>query len=122
MASRATNDRDVTASMAVLHRMLTFRSSSPTLVSFGRTSGTYTSEVSRVCGGITPYPGGGSCWAIPYSIVLCESHGQNVSNSQGSGAQGYYQLMSGGGGSRQEQDQAAAKLWNGGAGRSNWVC
>ena len=74
------------------------------------------------CGGITPYAGGGQCWAVPYSIVQCESGGQNVPNSSGSGANGYYQLMSGGGGSKAEQDAAAARLWAGGSGAGNWVC
>lgn len=74
------------------------------------------------CGGNTPYSGGGQCWAIPYSIVLCESGGQNIPNSQGSGANGYYQLMIGGTGSRSEQDARAHAMWNGGAGAGNWTC
>lgn len=121
------SDEKVIKSISVLKRMLVppvahYSSSTPQIVSLGKTQGTYSSTVSSVCGGNTPYPGGGSCWAIPYSIVLCESHGQNVSNSQGSGANGYYQLMNGGTGSRSAQDQAAAHLWNGGAGAGNWVC
>jgi len=124
---RSTSDAMVLRSTETLHRMFVpvrhYSSSTPVLTSVGHTQGTYTTgSVSAVCGGVTPYPGGGSCWAIPYSIVLCESGGRDVSNSQGSGATGYYQLMSGGGGSRSEQDQAAARLWNGGRGRSNWVC
>lgn len=83
---------------------------------------TTTSYSSGGCGGDTPYAGGGQCWAIPYSIVQCESGGQNVPNSQGSGANGYYQLMVGGTGSRAQQDAAAHALWNGGAGASNWTC
>lgn len=125
----AATDAQVVKSLAVLERMLappppvaSFSSSGPVREDFT------SSTPSRVCGGSTPYPGGGDCWAIPYSIVLCESHGQNVPNSKGSGAHGYYQLMKGGTGSRQEQDQAAAALWNGGvnssngAGPRNWTC
>lgn len=74
------------------------------------------------CGGNTPYAGAGQCWAIPYSVVACESGGQNVPNSQGSGAMGYYQLMVGGTGSRAEQDAAAHALWANGAGAGNWTC
>ena len=76
-------------------------------------------------------PGGG--WAIPYAIVLCESGGQNLSPNS-AGASGYYQIMPatwklfGGSGpaaylaSKSEQDAIATKIWNGGAGASNWVC
>jgi peptidoglycan hydrolase CwlO-like protein len=76
-------------------------------------------------------PSGG--WAIPYAIVLCESGGQNLSPNS-AGASGYYQIMPatwrlfGGSGpaaylaSKAEQDAIATKIWNGGAGASNWVC
>jgi septal ring factor EnvC (AmiA/AmiB activator) len=76
-------------------------------------------------------PSGG--WAIPYAIVLCESGGQNLPPNY-AGASGYYQIMPatwklfGGPGpaaylaSKAEQDAIAAKIWNGGAGASNWVC
>ncbi|MEO8968141.1 MAG: transglycosylase family protein [Solirubrobacteraceae bacterium] len=76
-------------------------------------------------------PGGG--WAIPYAIVLCESGGQNLSPNS-AGASGYYQItpatwrLFGGAGpaaylaGKSEQDAIAAKIWNGGAGASNWVC
>jgi septal ring factor EnvC (AmiA/AmiB activator) len=76
-------------------------------------------------------PSGG--WAIPYAIVLCESGGQNLSPNS-AGASGYYQIMPatwklfGGSGpaaylaSKAEQDAIASKIWNGGAGASNWVC
>jgi septal ring factor EnvC (AmiA/AmiB activator) len=76
-------------------------------------------------------PSGG--WAIPYAIVLCESGGQNVPPNS-AGASGYYQIIpstwQGAGGtgpaaylaSKAEQDAVAARLWNGGAGASNWVC
>jgi septal ring factor EnvC (AmiA/AmiB activator) len=76
-------------------------------------------------------PSGG--WAIPYAIVLCESGGQNMPPNS-AGASGYYQIMpstwAGFGGtgpaaylaSKAEQDAVAARIWNGGAGASNWVC
>lgn len=119
-------DEKIRRSTEVLHRMLAPRPvyHSSTVAHYSNSSVHYSSYSSSSggCGGSTPYAGGGQCWAIPYSIVSCESGGSNVSNSQGSGATGYYQLMSGGGGSKSEQDQAAARLWNGGAGRSNWVC
>jgi len=76
-------------------------------------------------------PSGG--WAIPYSIVLCESGGQNVTPNS-AGASGYYQIIPstwklyGGTGpaaylaSKAEQDAVASRIWNGGAGASAWVC
>jgi septal ring factor EnvC (AmiA/AmiB activator) len=76
-------------------------------------------------------PSGG--WVIPYAIVLCESGGQNVPPNS-AGASGYYQIIPstwqlfGGSGpaaylaSKAEQDAVAARIWNGGAGASNWVC
>jgi septal ring factor EnvC (AmiA/AmiB activator) len=77
--------------------------------------------------------GPGGPWAIPWAIVQCESGGQNLPPNS-AGASGYYQMMpatwEGLGGStsdaykasKAEQDRLAAKLWNGGAGASNWVC
>jgi septal ring factor EnvC (AmiA/AmiB activator) len=87
-------------------------------------------------GGPTPAgptygPSGG--WAIPYAIVLCESGGQNLTPNS-AGASGYYQILPstwklfGGTGpaaylaSKGEQDAVASRIWNGGAGASNWVC
>jgi septal ring factor EnvC (AmiA/AmiB activator) len=76
-------------------------------------------------------PSGG--WAIPYAIVLCESGGQNLTPNS-AGASGYYQILPatwklfGGAGpaaylaSKSEQDAVASRIWNGGAGASNWVC
>jgi septal ring factor EnvC (AmiA/AmiB activator) len=76
-------------------------------------------------------PSGG--WAIPYAIVLCESGGQNLPPN-GAGASGYYQILPstwklfGGTGpaaylaSKAEQDAVASRIWDGGAGASNWVC
>jgi len=77
--------------------------------------------------------GPGGPWAIPWPIVQCESGGQNLPPNS-AGASGYYQFMPqtwkalGGStpnayqASKAEQDRLAAKLWRGGAGRSNWVC
>jgi septal ring factor EnvC (AmiA/AmiB activator) len=76
-------------------------------------------------------PSGG--WAIPYAIVLCESGGQNLPPNS-AGASGYYQIIPstwssfGGTGpaaylaSKAEQDAVASRIWNGGAGASNWAC
>jgi peptidoglycan hydrolase CwlO-like protein len=81
--------------------------------------------------GPTLGPSGG--WAIPYAIVLCESGGQNLPPNS-AGASGYYQILPstwklfGGSGpaaylaSKSEQDSVASRIWNGGAGASNWVC
>ena len=72
-------------------------------------------------------------WAIPYKIVLCESGGQNLPPNS-AGASGYYQILPstwrefGGSGpaayeaSKAEQDAVASRIWNGGAGASNWSC
>ncbi|HWD69356.1 MAG TPA: transglycosylase family protein [Solirubrobacteraceae bacterium] len=72
-------------------------------------------------------------WAIPYKIVLCESGGQNLPPNS-AGASGYYQILPstwheyGGSGAaayqaaKSEQDAVASRIWNGGAGASNWSC
>ena len=72
-------------------------------------------------------------WAIPAAIVECESGGQNLPPNA-AGASGYYQIvpgtwkLNGGSGpaawkaSRAEQDRVAARIWDGGAGASQWVC
>ncbi len=77
--------------------------------------------------------GPGGPWAIPWAVVQCESGGQNTGLNWAT-ASGYYQIIDstwkGLGGSTQhayqaskaEQDRLAAKLWNNGAGASNWVC
>ena len=76
-------------------------------------------------------PNGG--WAIPWAIVDCESGGQNLPPNS-AGASGYYQIIPstwtlfGGTGpaayltSKAEQDAVASRIWNGGAGASDWVC
>jgi septal ring factor EnvC (AmiA/AmiB activator) len=80
-----------------------------------------------------PTYGASGGWAIPYAIVLCESGGQNLTPNS-AGASGYYQILPstwklfGGTGraaylaSKSEQDAVASRIWNGGAGVSNWVC
>ncbi len=72
-------------------------------------------------------------WAIPYAIVLCESGGQDLPPNR-AGASGYYQIIPstwhdfGGAGPaaylapKSEQDAVAARIWNNGAGASNWAC
>jgi septal ring factor EnvC (AmiA/AmiB activator) len=73
-------------------------------------------------------------FTIPHSIVMCESGGNYHALNPSSGAGGAYQMLpetyKGLGGKyaapqlapKSEQDQLAAKLWNGGAGRGNWAC
>jgi septal ring factor EnvC (AmiA/AmiB activator) len=80
---------------------------------------------------VTATPSGG--WAIPEAIVMCESGGQNLPPNS-AGASGYYQILPstwklfGGTGpaaylaSKAEQDAVASRIWNNGAGASNWVC
>jgi len=72
-------------------------------------------------------------WVIPYPIVLCESGGQNLPPN-GAGASGYYQIIPstwrefGGTGPaaylapKAEQDAVATRIWDNGAGASNWAC
>jgi septal ring factor EnvC (AmiA/AmiB activator) len=89
------------------------------------------SSASSASSGPALGPSGG--WAIPYPIVLCESGGQNLPPNS-AGASGYYQIIpstwTGFGGtgpaaylaSKAEQDAVATRIWNGGAGASDWVC
>ena len=81
---------------------------------------------------VGPGPGPGGSWAIPNSVVTCESGGQNLTPNS-AGASGYYQILpstwNGYGGYGQAyqapkslQDQRASQLWSGGSGASNWVC
>jgi septal ring factor EnvC (AmiA/AmiB activator) len=77
--------------------------------------------------------GPGGPWTIPWPVVQCESGGQNLPPNSAT-ASGYYQITDdtwhGLGGStkhayqasKAEQDRLAARLWNNGAGASNWVC
>jgi hypothetical protein len=77
--------------------------------------------------------GSSAGWAIPYAIVLCESGGQNLPPNS-AGASGYYQIIPstwrefGGSGPaaylapKSEQDAIATRIWNNGAGASNWAC
>jgi hypothetical protein len=74
-------------------------------------------------------------WAIPASVVQCESGGRNLPPNS-AGASGYYQIIPGtwqayGGGryapsayqaTAQEQAVVASRIWAGGAGASQWVC
>jgi len=78
---------------------------------------------------LTPYLGPhGSRWAIPWGIVRCESGG-SWSAYNPSGASGPYQLLGHGApfpadtrAERMANHRIAARLWNGGRGRSAWVC
>ena len=91
------------------------------------------SAVSVPSSSVGPALGPSGGWAIPYAIVLCESGGQNLPPNS-AGASGYYQILPstwssfGGTGpaaylaSKSEQDAVASRIWNGGAGASNWVC
>jgi septal ring factor EnvC (AmiA/AmiB activator) len=106
-----------------------------TVTTTGTSTGTTTTPVATA-----PVNGGGGTglgptdgWAIPYAIVLCESGGQNLPPNS-AGASGYYQIIPGtwkdfGGtgpaaylASKSEQDAVASKIWDGGAGASNWSC
>ncbi len=99
------------------------------------TSPTGPSETSASGGGGLGGSGlaAGSGWSIPYPIVLCESGGQNLPPNA-AGASGYYQIIPntwhdfGGSGPaaylapKPEQDAVAARIWNNGAGASDWAC
>jgi peptidoglycan hydrolase CwlO-like protein len=77
--------------------------------------------------------GPGGPWAIPWSIVQCESGGFNHPPNW-AGASGYYQIIpatwSGFGGhgpaawlaSKAEQDRVATLIWDNGNGARNWDC
>ncbi len=77
-------------------------------------------------------PGG---WAIPARVVQCESGGRNLPPNY-AGASGYYQIIpstwqayggtqyaaSADQATAQQQAAVASRIWNGGAGASQWVC
>lgn len=76
----------------------------------------------------TPYRCGNSWWAIPCSIIACES-GFSWGAANPSGAVGPYQLLGWGApypvtsrADKRAHHRIAASVWRGGAGRSNWVC
>src|SRR5947209_1539366 len=105
--------------------------SAPSVSSAGSSAGSSGSGSAAGSPGPALGPNGG--WTIPYAIVLCESGGQNLPPNS-AGASGYYQIIPstwssfGGTGpaaylaSKAEQDAVATRIWNGGAGASNWVC
>lgn len=82
-----------------------------------------------------PTPSYDSGWAIPSTIVECESHFQNLPPNS-AGASGYYQIIPStwlayGGGSyasqaylapKSAQDLIASRIWAGGSGAGQWVC
>lgn len=118
-SGKPASDSRITASR---ERMQGWLSPSPT-ASTATSTPTVSASSSGTCTGITPYPGGGQCWAIPYSIVLCESGGQDIPNAEGSSAAGYYQILGESlAASKAQQDADAAAIWDGGAGAGAWVC
>jgi hypothetical protein len=79
-----------------------------------------------------PATGGGG-YAIPERIVMCESGGDYRAQNPNSSASGAYQIIdstwdgyggyqSAGDAPPHVQDQRAAQLWAGGAGRHHWEC
>ncbi|MDX6534007.1 MAG: hypothetical protein QOF68_1751 [Gaiellales bacterium] len=78
---------------------------------------------------VTPFDcGSRGRWAIPCSIIACES-GFSWTAYNPSGARGPYQFLGWAvpwpvrtAADKLAHHRMAARLWNGGAGRSNWVC
>ena len=78
---------------------------------------------------VTPYPGGGRWWAIPFYIVDCESGGDYGAQNPTSSARGAYQMLDttyaaycvACDWSKRDQDLAAHRLYQE-AGASPWVC
>lgn len=92
------------------------------------------SEPEREAPADTQYGSGSGCdYAIPCAIVMCESGGNYDAENPTSSASGAYQIIDGtwggyGGYSHASdappalQDERAAQIYAGGAGRGNWVC
>lgn len=75
------------------------------------------------------YVGGTGQYAIPTEIVMCESGGSYTAVNPSSGAYGAYQIIPSTAAAYgcdlstpAGQDSCAAKIWAGGAGRSQWAC
>jgi septal ring factor EnvC (AmiA/AmiB activator) len=133
--SRAAGLRSQITSVRAAQRAAALRAAAAAAAAAAQANATPSAPSSSSASGpaapLSAAPSGG--WAIPYAIVLCESGGQNLPPNS-AGASGYYQIMAatwrlfGGSGpaaylaSKAEQDAVAARIWNGGAGASNWVC
>ena len=120
-----TTDEKLMTSLGVLHRML-----APPPAQVATPSSTSSSYATPSSSSATGSSGG---YSIPSSIVQCESGGNYSAVNSSSGAGGAYQIMPStwngydGYPNAQSappavQDQKAAQIWNGGAGRSQWSC
>lgn len=119
-------DAAVVKSLGVLQRMYTPVHPDPV----AHIAATYTSAVTST---YTPAASSSGGYAIPSSIVQCESGGNYSAVNPSSGAGGAYQILPstwqayGGQGLPQnaspaEQGRIAAKIYAGGAGRNQWSC
>jgi hypothetical protein len=87
-------------------------------------------RMARLARSLTPYgPCYGGMWAIPCSIIGCESGGSWTAHNPHSPARGPYQLLGHGepwpvrtDADRLAHHRIASQLWNGGAGRGQWEC
>lgn len=75
------------------------------------------------------YSYGGGSYSIPTSIVMCESGGNYGAVNPSSGAYGAYQILPSTSAAYgcdmatpAGQDDCAARIWAGGAGRGQWAC
>jgi septal ring factor EnvC (AmiA/AmiB activator) len=131
-AASAVAAREAAASAAAAREAAATASSAKDATQPAKAGGDSDSSTgSSVAAGPALLPSDG--WAIPYSVVLCESGGQNLPPN-GAGASGYYQIVAstweqyGGQGaaaylaSKSEQDAVASRIWARGTGASNWVC